>query len=204
MLALGLERTSIEVVPAGPNRAAALAPVFGRAFVDEPMMRWPMGEHGDVVDRLTRAFACFLENVLARGAVWEAGDADGAAAWFPPGWSEASLAEHPWTDARIDALTDDGGRRYNAFWDWVESRSPDEPLWLLDSIAVRPELQGRGIGAALISSGLARARADGVGAILATGTPRNVTIYGRCGFRLIETLDAPGGGPPISFMRWDP
>ncbi len=42
----------------------------------------------------------------------------------------------------ISALTDDGGRRYDAFWDWVDSHSPDEPLLQLDSIAVEPARQG--------------------------------------------------------------
>jgi hypothetical protein len=39
------------IVRAAPDRLSALASMFGRAFGDEPMMRWPMGEHGDVVDR---------------------------------------------------------------------------------------------------------------------------------------------------------
>jgi hypothetical protein len=56
----------------------------------------------------------------------------------------------------------------------------------------------------LIATGLARARADGVGAFLSTGTPRNVAIYGRCGFRVVEDIDAPSGGPHVWFMRWDP
>jgi predicted N-acetyltransferase YhbS len=77
-------------------------------------------------------------------------------------------------------------------------------MWLLDSIAVVPEAQGRGLGRALIETGLARARADGTGAFLSTGTPRNVSIYGRCGFRVVEDVDAPEGGPHIWFMRWDP
>ncbi len=29
--------------------------------------------------------------------------------------------------ARISALADDGGRRYDAFWDWVDSLSPVGP-----------------------------------------------------------------------------
>jgi hypothetical protein len=43
----------------------------------------------------------------------------------------------------------------------------------------------------------------GVGAFLSTGTPGNVPIYERCGFRVIEEADAPGG-PHIWFMRADP
>lgn len=193
----------MEVAPAAADRLAALAPVFGRAFVDEPMMRWPMGEHGDVVDRFTRCFGYFLESVLGLGLVSEVGDAKGAAVWVPPERS-AAWREHPWNEPRIGALTDDGGRRYDAFWAWVDSHSPDGPLWQLDSIAVDPAVQGRGFGAVLIAAGLARARVDGVGAFLSTGTPRNVTIYERCGFRVIEDVDAPDGGPHIWFMRWDP
>jgi GNAT superfamily N-acetyltransferase len=188
---------------AGPDRLSALAPVFGRAFVNEPMMRWPMGEEGDVVDQLTHAFAYFLEGALPLGLVWEAGDAKGAAVWIPPGRIE-SWEDNPWNQPRIDALAFDGGRRYGEFWDWVEARTPEEPLWLLDSIAVEAAVQGRGFGRILIEAGLAGARGDGVGAFLSTGTRRNVEIYGRCGFRLVDDLDAPNGGPHVWFMRWDP
>ena len=90
------------------------------------------------------------------------------------------------------------------FWRWVDSRSPIDPLWQLDSIAVEPDAQGQGYGSLLIRHGLARARTDGVGAFLSTGTQRNVRIYERCGFHVTENAEAPGGGPRIWFMRWDP
>jgi GNAT superfamily N-acetyltransferase len=112
--------------------------------------------------------------------------------------------EDPWNDPRIAELTDDAGRRYDEFWDWVESRTPHGQLWLLDSIGVDPAVQGRGIGTPPTAAGLARARADRVGAFLSTGTARNVSSYGRSGFRVVEDLDAPGGGPHIWFKRWDP
>jgi GNAT superfamily N-acetyltransferase len=195
--------TRIGVAPAAPDRLVGLASVFGRGFVDEPMMRWSMGKHGDAADRFTRCFAYFLEEVLGLGIVWQTDDAMGAAVWVPPSRS-AAWQEHPWNQPRISALADDGGRRYDAFWDWVDAHSPDEPLWQLDSIAVEPAAQGRGLGAALIAAGLAQARADGVGAFLSTGTARNASIYTRCGFRVVEHADAPGGGPHIWFMRWDP
>jgi GNAT superfamily N-acetyltransferase len=141
--------------------------------------------------------------VLGLGLAWEVGGGKGAAVWVPPDLSEA-WKENPWNQPRISALTDDGGHRYDAFWDWVDSRIPDERLWQLDSIAVAASAQGRGFGAALIGVGLEQARADGVGAFLSTGTPRNVSIYGRCGFHVVQDVDAPGGGPHIWFMRWDP
>jgi ribosomal protein S18 acetylase RimI-like enzyme len=180
-----------------------LASVFGRAFVAEPMMRWPMGETRDPVEQLTRCFSYFLETALDLGIVSEAGTANGAAVWIPPGQLEDWNA-HPWNQERIHALTDDGGRRYDAFWRWVDAHSPSETLWQLDSIAVDPPSQRHGFGRALIDAGLARARADGVGAFLSTGTEHNVSIYQKHGFRVVERAHAPDGGPPIWFMRWQP
>lgn len=99
---------------------------------------------------------------------------------------------------------EDGGRRYAAFWEWVATHDPPGPSWQLDTIAVEPKIQGRGIGRALIEAGLARARADRTSAFLSTGTRANVGIYGRCGFRVYHEADAPAGGPHVWFMRWDP
>ena len=193
----------IAVASAGTDRLGALAPVFGRAFVDDQMMRWPMGRWGDPEDQITRCFSFFLEMALGSGVVWEAGAACGAAVWIPPGRFE-SWVDHPWNQPRIHGLTDDAGVRYEGFWRWIDDHSPEEPLWQLDSIAVEPVQQGRGYGRALIVHGLEQARADGTGAFLSTATERNVSIYGRCGFRVVEDLAAPGGGPRVWFMRWDP
>ena len=185
------------------SRVSELAPVFGRAFVREPMMYWPMGARDDLPARFTRCFEYFLEMALPLGIVWVAGQADGVAVWTAP--EQREMWElHPWDQPRILAESDDGGRRYEAFWNWVATHDPIEPAWQLDTVAVEPELQGRGIGRALIAAGLARARADATSAFLSTGTQTNVAIYGRCGFRVYEEADAPDGGPRVWFMRWDP
>lgn len=192
------------VARAEPERIDVLASTFGQAFVNEPMMLWPMGLGGDIADALTRCFRYFLEEALRLGVVWDVADGKGAAVWVSPAQAPAWEAADPWNQARIGALTDDGGRRYDDFWAWVESRTPGEPLWLLDSIAVDPSSQGRGLGSALIAAGLTQAAAAGMPAFLSTGTRRNVDVYGRSGFRVVEEADAPGGGPHIWFMRRDP
>jgi GNAT superfamily N-acetyltransferase len=184
-------------------RVSALASVFGHAFVHEPMMCWPMGSSGDLAARFARCFTFFLEVALPLGLVWEAGQADGVAVWVSPSQREA-WELHPWDQPQILAEAEDGGRRYQAFWEWVAIHDPTESSWQLDTIAVAPALQGHGIGRALIEAGLAMARADGTSAFLSTGTPRNVAVYGRCGFRVYDQADAPDGGPRVWFMRWDP
>jgi GNAT superfamily N-acetyltransferase len=198
-----MDRSRISIRSAGLDRLRVLAAVFGRAFMNEPMMRWPMGETPDPTEQCTQCFAYFLEVALGLGLVWEAGRGKGAAAWIPPGRLE-DWDSHPWNQPRIHALTGDGGSRYDTFWRWVDAHSPSEELWQLDSIAVDPSVQGRGFGGALIQAGLERARVDGVGAFLSTGTAHNVTIYEHYGFSVVESAKTPGDGPRIWFMRWDP
>ncbi len=198
-----MRRVPVEISSAGYGQRDALGAVFARAFVDDQMMRWSLlGSQGSE-ELLNRCFVYFLDIALDLGLVWETSDSNGAAVWIPPG-SCAVEEEHPWSQRRILDLSDDGGIRYRSFWSWIESHIPDEPLWLLDSIAVDPRFQGRGYGRALIEVGLSRAGEAGCGAILSTATVRNLPIYTSCGFRVVDQADAPDGGPHVWFMRWDP
>jgi GNAT superfamily N-acetyltransferase len=197
-----MSQENVEITQATPDRLPELASVLGRAFAVEPMMRWPLCESDDNEQRLIRAFAIFVEDPIRLGMVWEAGAATGAMIWIPADQMDAlddgNLA------MRSVYEREDGARRFDRFWDWVGSKHPDEPLALLDSVAVEPAAQGRGIGSALIRHGLDRARRAGHGAWAETGNPRNVPLYERHGFRVVDDADAPGGGPHIWFLRWDP
>jgi ribosomal protein S18 acetylase RimI-like enzyme len=104
----------------------------------------------------------------------------------------------------IRPLTDDGGARYDLFWDWLGGHVPDDPCWFLDILAVDANARGRGLGRHLIEHGLDRARADGSPAFLETSVQDNVALYQRFGFRVVRELEAPDGGPTIWFMRADP
>jgi GNAT superfamily N-acetyltransferase len=197
-----MSQGSVEITQAAPDRRSALASVLGRAFVVEPMMRWPLCGGEDVEGRLIRAFEIFMEDPIRLGMVWEAGAAMGALIWIPA--DQIDAVDDGNRAMRSVYEREDGARRFDRFWDWVGSKHPEEPLALVDSVAVEPAAQGRGIGSALIRSGLDRARTAGHGVWIETGNPRNVPLYERHGFRVVEDADAPGGGPHIWFMRWDP
>lgn len=79
-----------------------------------------------------------------------------------------------------------------------------KPLWHLDSVAIEPGGRGRGISSALIEFALEQVRESGVAIVLETGTPRNVPLYERLGFKVVEEADSPEGGPHVWFMRRNP
>jgi GNAT superfamily N-acetyltransferase len=194
---------SVDIVRAAPDRLAPLSALIGRAFVNEPMMLWPLGTQGDVKRRLIRAFELFNEPLAHQGMLWEAPTARGAAVWIPAAAGEAYDHALETSREQMHALTDDGGRRWDCFWEWVEANLATEPVWHLDSVAVDTPWRGTGIGGALVRFGLERARADGTPAFLETGNPRNVPYYQHLGFEIVADLDAPNGGPHVWFMRWD-
>jgi GNAT superfamily N-acetyltransferase len=187
---------------ATPDRISALASVLGRAFAVEPMMRWPLCECDDFEERLIRAFELFIEEPVRLRMVWEAGTAMGALIWMPAGQTDALDGAN--LAMRSVYEREDGARRFDRLWDWVQSKHPEEPLALLDSLAVEPAAQGQGIGSTLIRCGIDQARKEGHGALLQTGNPRNVPLYERHGFRVVDDGDVPGDGPHIWFMRRDP
>jgi ribosomal protein S18 acetylase RimI-like enzyme len=190
---------TVTIRRAAPDRVPELSALLGRAFADDPMLRWPLprGEATAYAD----AFVELNRAVAEAGWLYEAGDADGVAVWVPPGEAERYAAmDEP---DRLAGLCDDGAARYVAMWDWVFARHPPEPFWLLDQLAVDEGRRRHGIGSALVRHGLALARRDGVAAVLETAVPRNVAFYERLGFRVTFEEHVPGGGPRIWFLRAD-
>jgi GNAT superfamily N-acetyltransferase len=184
----------------------AVIHVFAEALAPDPMITWPLTPGATVEDVVSLFGVLIHEAYAALDVIWVAGDdaVDGAAVWLPPDqvrrFDEVETATRP----KIAALTDDGGARYDAFWDWLGGHLPSEPCWFLDILAVRQAARGRGLASALVRHGLERAHGAGLPAFLETGNRANVPMYAHLGFRVHERADAPGGGPTIWFLRADP
>jgi len=142
----------------------AVAGLFGRAFIDDPMLRWPFPPDARVED-LTELFAILLDVYWPLDAISVIGD-EAAAVWLPPAEAARFVEIEGPTRDLIRPLTDDGGARYDVFWDWLAEHLPDEPCWFLDILAVDAEARGRGLGGRLIEHGLSRAHGEGLPAFL--------------------------------------
>jgi GNAT superfamily N-acetyltransferase len=194
---------AVPIAQATSDRLPAIVSMSARAFINEAMFRWVLGEVDDPLSAVEAEFAALDAMAADLGCLWEAGIAFGAARWVSP---EASAAY--WEGGKaytseglgLAAYATDGGRRYEMLYECLESNEPSEPVWTLDILTVEPSLQRGGIGSALIEHGLGLARESRCASFLDTSRPELVPFYNRFGFEVDSEADLPEGGPHLWFM----
>ncbi len=72
------------------------------------------------------------------------------------------------------------------------NHDPGERHWHLGPIGVDPELQGRGIGKAMLAAFLDMVDGQGATAYLETDVDRNVALYEKFGFKIVGQEDIAG------------
>jgi ribosomal protein S18 acetylase RimI-like enzyme len=86
----------------------------------------------------------------------------------------------------------------------IERHHPHEPHWYLASLGTAVDVQGQGIGTALMQPVLEHCDGEGLPCYLESSKERNVPFYRRHGFEVVQELSLPGNGPPIWTMWRDP
>lgn len=169
---------------------------MAEAFFDDPIFGWLMPDETRRRARLRRYFGIELRYLaLAHGRVWTTSDLGGAALSLPPGAWRVPL---PVTLLEGSAF---GGRVYRAARVGlaIEWRHVRESHYYVRDVGVAPEMQGKGLGSALLRPTLDRCDREGVPAYLEASSDRNAALYERLGFRVTGELRV-WGSPPLRLM----
>ncbi len=86
----------------------------------------------------------------------------------------------------------------------VDALHPTEPHWYLATLGTAPEHQHRGLGSALLRAQLRRVDEAGEPAYLESSKERNVPLYSRFGFEVVDEFHSRAGGPTIWRMWREP
>jgi GNAT superfamily N-acetyltransferase len=187
------------------SEVPAVTKVLVRAFHDDPVAnfmfpgprRREKGLHSFFTAQLRRQY-------LPLGHVYATEDLSGAAMWGPPDRERHGVRELLQLLPTAPFLL---GRHTVAALQLmlkVEALHPTEPHWYLFSIGTAPERQGHGVGSALLRSMLEQVDERGEPAFLESSKERNVPLYARFGFEVIDTLPSRSGSPPIWRMWREP
>ena len=167
---------SAAVVPLGPAESDRAGALIARAFDTDPLAAHLFPDQGDRGRLAPLLFGAFLRYDRLFGHVDRLGDFRAVAAWqLPdgPGETPERLARAGFADlpravplVRLEAVLEAIGA--------AVARAAPGPHWHLRLLAVDPDAQGSGLGAALLGYGLRRADASG-----RAGHPRDIFGAGR-------------------------
>ncbi len=197
----GIERLEREVLDKATN-------TLERAFLPDPMFAWIFPDPRVRSQSLQRLNRVPLEYGLRYGHVTQADNGLAVAVWIPPGRS-VTMGRM----VRCGMLTVPFRLGFGPFakfmgasetMDRIHKKHVPEPHWYLMVVGVDPDLQGRGLGTALVKEGLARADQASCPCYLETSDERNLVFYERLGFRVLETAALGDGGPRGWGMRREP
>lgn len=188
----------------GLRRATAddahhLKAVLADAFFEDPVLGWLMSEDTKRLARLRRYFAIELRHLaLPRGRVWTTRDLSGAALSLPPGvWRappRVTLLEGTAFGLHLSRAA-----RLAAAMEYRHARHVREPHYYVRDVGVHPDMQGGGLGSALLRPTLERCDREGLPAYLEASSERNAALYERLGFQLTHELRV-WGSPPLRLM----
>lgn len=192
----------------GPHRAveadaARLEVVMARAFDDDPVIGWLLPDASRRPARLRRFFGIELRHLaLPRGCVWTTSDLSAAALVLPPGRWRVPLS----TTLREGSAFGAGlGRaaRLGMAMEWRHAREVRGPHYYVRDVGVLPEMQGRGLGSALMAPTLELCDREGLPAYLEASSQRSAALYERLGFKHLAELSVLGS-PPLWLMLRPP
>ena len=187
-----------------------LAALLSLAFAYEPPFTWvqPDAElRARVQPAMFRAALSYLYPV-ERGTevLLEGGAILGGAIWAPPGsWKAPLWQQLRATPGLIKALGVRHFRQYaqrgKAVEDALHRAHPSDPHWYLAMLGTDPQSQGKGVGSALVRSGLERWDRAGDHAYLEC-LENLVPYYERFGFEITGEIEMPEGVPDqVSMWR---
>jgi GNAT superfamily N-acetyltransferase len=185
------------IVGLAEQDVSAAAAVLAQAFQDDPLQTYVFPDPVERAARSPAHFAPLLRYGLLFGEVLTTARAPmGAAVWLGPNAWEVTPERA--AAAGLDELSNAlGAAAADRFFSVLEAVDPyhhrDVPAshWYVMVVGVAPEMQGSGLGRALLQPIIDRAEAEGLPCYLETAQPNNVAFYEHLGFRrLVETVES--------------
>jgi GNAT superfamily N-acetyltransferase len=187
-----------------------LAAVLSRAFADKPPFTWVLADddlrarvqpamfHAALryIYPVERGTEVLLENgAILAGAVWAA----------PRRWKASPWQQLRTTPGLIRALGIKHFRQYaqrgKAVEGALQRAHPSDPHWYLAALGTDPRAQAKGVGSALVRSGLERCDREGEPAYLEC-LEQLVPYYERFGFEISGEIEMPEDVPnQVSMWR---
>lgn len=190
-------------IPLLETMLPAAVETFSMAFRDDDLYKYIVPEEDSRIEFLRKFFAFRLRYGMTFGEVQTTSQlCEGVAIWVPFQNRKMTIPRMLRSGGLSLMRTIDAGTRQKlmSIQQFAESTREEivEPHWHLSPIAVHPDHQGKGLASVLIRSKLERLDRERSACLLETQTRRNVSIYERFGFKVMNEGIIPGS----NVMHW--
>jgi len=197
--------SDIRHLPETDCRKAAEA--LARSFRNDPGCLFVFSTPERCEKGMRRIFRSWLRVMAAHKACWTVPDCSGVAVWYSsaakPALACAALFQTGLWRLPLYMTPAEQYRGIRFFRD-LKKRTENEETeehWVLDTLGVAPEAQGKGIASALVRQGLQHADKAGKPARVITHNPANVPFYRQFGFEPVESGCIAGTEVQVIVMR---
>jgi ribosomal protein S18 acetylase RimI-like enzyme len=177
---------------AAADEAAAID-VITLAFSTDPVARWMFPNPHQYLAYAPRVIEAFGSKAFDCGSAHVVEGGAGAALWLPP---NVTLDEEELNVVLQSGVAEQDQADVFAVLEQMGKAHPDEPHWYLPLIGVDPAQQCKGYGSSLMLHALQLCDRDRTPAYLESSNPRNIPLYQRLGFELLDTIQV-GASPPV-------
>ncbi len=186
---------SIKITEAGKADLKSLSVLSAQAYHDDPLFSW-MYPSISTRNNLKFMFKMGLIHDFRHGFVYASENLSGFAAWVP--YEKAIMSTVDMLKSGMFSFLLARGKALKhilVFNEFVEDRHRHHanfPHWYLHNLAVSPDLQKKGIASSLLAQSLALVDEQHLPSYLETQTEKNVVLYKRFGFTVLEATKVPG------------
>ena len=179
--------------------ADRMSQTLARAFSDDPLICFLLGERTVMMPRLFRAL---FRLALPYDACDVTEGFEAAALWRPPGrWHTPFyrfIIHGP--ELQFPRIFGLGIGRAVSALNHIEKHHPKEPHFYLQVVGTDPQKQGKGFGGAVMRRQLANADRLGMPAYLESSKESNIPVYQSFGFQVTGEIKLPEG--PTIYPMW--
>jgi GNAT superfamily N-acetyltransferase len=184
---------------------APMAAQLCRSFFDDPVISHVFRNEARRNEGMRRYFTTQMRgDYLPFGGCYTTDDYQGAAIWAPAGKPLLGLVAGMINMVTVLPYVASHLKSTLQLLNLIESIHPHEPHWYLATLGTDPEMQGKGIGSALMRPVLDHCDAEGWPAYLESSKERNIPFYSRHGFEIVQEVHMPAGGLKIWTMWREP
>jgi GNAT superfamily N-acetyltransferase len=182
--------------------ADRLSQTLARAFFDDPLICFLLGDRTAMMPRLFRAL---FRLALPYGACAVTEGYEAAALWRPPGRWHTPFYRYVLNGPELQFPSIFGLRgiaRAVSALNHIEQQHPKKPHHYLQVIGTDPQHQGKGFGGLVMRRQLAIADRTGMPAYLESSKETNIPVYRSFGFQVTGEIKLPDG--PTLYPMWRP